>query len=424
VSGPIENIRVLDMSRVFAGPWAGQLLGDLGAEVIKVERPEGGDDTRTWGPPFVPDAEGRETRETGYFLCVNRGKKSLTVNLSDPKGQQIVRELAAQSDVLLENFKPGTLARFGLGWEDLKSVNPRLVYCSITGFGQDGPYRDRPAYDFVIQAMGGLMSFTGEREDRPGGGPMKVGVAIVDLITGLYATVAVQAALAARQRTGTGQYIDISMLDVCTGSLANQAQNYLLTGKVPRPAGNDHPNIVPQGVVATRDGRLTLVVGNDGQFASFCGVIGRPDLPGDPRFATNSQRVAYRDALDDEIAPIMRTRGASEWAAALNAAGVPCGPINDMAQVFSDPHVLARGMLFSMEHAACGPIPQVANPIRFSETPIRYGSPPPVLGQHSDEVLSDILGLSPADIADLRSSGAIGSAAETVAAPDHSQVKA
>ena len=405
--GPIDNIRVLDMSRIFAGPWAAQLLADLGAEVIKVERPRVGDDTRTWAPPFVRDAAGNETRETGYFLCVNRGKKSVTIDLANAAGRDLVRGLAARSDVLLENFLPGTLARFGLGWEELRQVNPRLIYCSVTGFGQDGPYRDRPAYDFIIQAMGGLMSFTGEREDRPGGGPQKVGVPIVDLITGLYATIAIQAALAARERTGEGQAIDLAMLDVCTGILANQAQNFLLSGKVPRCAGNDHPNIVPQRVFETGDGRIAIVVGNDGQFAGFCRAIGRADLPADPRFTANANRVRNRVALDAVIDPILRSRSSAAWVAVLGEAGVPCGPINDMAAVFADPHVIERGTRFEMRHAACGPIPQVANPIRFSATPITYDRPPPTLGQHVDEVLADLLGLDAGAIAKLHDSGVV-----------------
>ena len=407
MGAPLDNIRVLDMSRIFAGPWAAQLLADLGAEVIKVERPGVGDDTRTWAPPFVRDAAGNESRETGYFLCVNRGKKSVTIDLASEAGRDLVRGLAAHSDVLLENFLPGTLTRFGLGWEDLRKINPRLVYCSVTGFGQDGPYRDRPAYDFIIQAMGGLMSFTGEREDRPGGGPQKVGVPIIDMITGLYATIAVQAALAARARDGAGQYIDLAMLDVCTGILANQAQNFLLTGRVPRCAGNDHPNIVPQRVFDTLDGRIAIVVGNDGQFASFCGALGCAGMPADPRFATNATRVRNRVALDAEIDPVMRGRTSAEWVARLTEAGVPCGPINDMAQVFADPHVINRGTRFEMPHATCGLIPQVANPIRFSATPVTYHRPPPVLGQHVDEVLGDLLGLTPEAIAGLRAAGTL-----------------
>ncbi len=405
---PLEGVRVLDMSRIFAGPCAGQILGDLGAEVIKVERPGVGDDTRSWGPPFVRDAEGRETSETGYFLCLNRAKKSVTIDIARPEGQDLIRGLAARSDVLLENFKPGTLARYGLGWEDLRVVNPRLIYCSVTGFGQDGPYRDRAAYDFIIQAMGGLMSVTGEREDRPGGGPQKVGVPLVDLMTGLYATVAIQAALAARERTGEGQAIDIAMLDVLVGSLANQAQNYLLTGRVPRPAGNDHPNIVPQRVFDTADGgRFCIVVGNDSQFRAFCRAAGVPELAEDPRFATNPQRVRNRAALDAILEPLMASRSAAEWMAALDAVGVPCGPINDMAQVFSDPHVAARGMRIDMEHPSCGAVPLVASPMRFSSTPLTYETPPPMLGEHVEEVLGGVLGLPEEEIARLRAAGVV-----------------
>ncbi len=399
---PLDGIRVLDLSRIFAAPFAGQILADLGAEVIKVERPGAGDDTRTWGPPFVRDPSGAETAETGYFLALNRGKKSVTIDIGRPEGQALLRDLAERSDVLIENFKPGTLDRYGVGWTAMHALNPRLVYCAVTGFGQDGPYRDRPAYDFIIQAMGGLMSVTGEREDRPGGGPQKVGVPLVDLMTGLFATVAVQAALAVRQRTGQGQHIDIGMLDVLVGSLANQAQNYLLSGRIPRCAGNDHPNIVPQRVFAAGDGKFVMVVGNDGQFRALCAVLGRPDLATDPRFATNPERVRNRVALDGALDPLIAARTVADLTAALDIAGVPCGPINDMQQVFTDPQVLARAMQFSMAHPTCGAIPQVANPIRLGATPIAYPTPPPVLGQHVEEVLGGLLGLSPEHIASLR----------------------
>jgi crotonobetainyl-CoA:carnitine CoA-transferase CaiB-like acyl-CoA transferase len=404
---PLSDIRVLDMSRIFAGPWCGQMLADLGAEVIKVERPQVGDDTRTWAPPFVPAAAGGMSRETGYFLAVNRGKKSVTVDLDSPAGQEVVRKLAAHCDVVLENFRPGTLTRYGLGWEDLRKVNPRLVYCSITGFGQDGPYSNRPAYDFIIQAMGGLMSVTGEREERPGGGPQKVGVPIIDMVTGLYATIAVQAALAARRQSGEGQHIDIGMLDVSAGILSNQAQNFFLSGKVPRCAGNDHPNIVPQRVFRCRDGRLAMVVGNDGQFARFCEVIGKSWMVTDSRFSTNEQRVHNRQAMDAEIDPVLLSRDTAHWVERFNAAGVPCGPIYDMAQLFEDPHLKFRGMRFDMDHPVCGSIPQVANPIRFKGTPVTYEEPPPTLGQHTDSVLQGLLGLSPEQVQTLRREGAV-----------------
>ena len=404
---PLEGLRVLDMSRIFAGPWAGQLLADLGAEVVKIERPEVGDDTRTWAPPYVPAADGTPSRETGYYFAVNRGKKSVTVDISRRSGQRLLRRLAMESDVLIENFKPGTLARYGLGWSDVQALNPRLVYCSITGFGQEGPYRDRPAYDFIIQAMGGLMSVTGEPEGRPGGGPQKLGVPIVDILTGLYAALAVQAALAARHVTGKGQYIDLGMLDVCAGILSNQSQNYLLTGKVPRCAGNDHPNIVPQKVFRTRDGRLAIVVGNDGQFARFCEAIGKPRLASDPRFVTNDRRVTHRVALDAEIEPVMSSEDSNHWERAFNAVGVPCGTINDMAMLFDDPHVRSRGTRFDMLHPVCGPIPQVANPIRMSDTPVTYRRAPPVLGEHTHEVLSSVLGMSDPEIEALRLDRAI-----------------
>jgi crotonobetainyl-CoA:carnitine CoA-transferase CaiB-like acyl-CoA transferase len=407
MAAPLEGLRVLDMSRIFAGPWAGQLLADLGAEVVKIERPEVGDDTRTWAPPYVPSADGTPSRETGYFFAVNRGKKSVTVDISRRSGQRLLRRLATESDVLIENFKPGTLARYGLGWSDVQALNPRLVYCSITGFGQEGPYRDRPAYDFIIQAMGGLMSVTGEPEGRPGGGPQKLGVPIVDILTGLYAALAVQAALAARHVTGKGQYIDLGMLDVCAGILSNQSQNYLLTGKVPRCAGNDHPNIVPQKVFRTRNGRLAIVVGNDGQFARFCEAIGKPRLASDPRFVTNDRRVAHRVALDAEIEPVMGSEDSNHWERAFNAVGVPCGTINDMAMLFDDPHVRSRGTRFDMLHPVCGPIPQVANPIRMSDTPVTYRRAPPVLGEHTHEVLSSMLGMSDPEIEALRLDRAI-----------------
>ena len=405
--GPLAHLRVLDLSRIFAGPWATQLLGDLGADIIKVERPGSGDDTRTWGPPFVRDTNGRETGETGYFLCMNRAKRSVTIDLGSDAGRGLVRALAAHCDVLVENFRAGTLARMGLGWEDLRAVNPRLVYCSVTGFGQDGPYRDKAAYDFIIQGMGGLMSVTGEREDRPGGGPQKVGVALADLMTGMYAATAVLAAVAHRDRTGEGQHIDIAMLDVQVAAMANQAMNYLTTGRSPRCGGNAHPNIVPQSVFETADGRLILVVGNDGQFRRLCEVIGLPLLADDPRFATKPARVRHRDTLDAEVQAALRRRGSAEWVAALDAANVPCGPINDMAQVFADPHTQARALRRDLPHPACGSVPQVANPIRYSGTPVEYERPPPTLGQHTDEVLRELLGIDPSETARLRQAGAV-----------------
>ncbi|HVZ44000.1 MAG TPA: CaiB/BaiF CoA-transferase family protein [Ramlibacter sp.] len=404
--GPLCNLRVLDLSRILAAPWAGQVLADLGAEVIKVERPGTGDDTRTWGPPFLKDAEGNETSEAGYFLAVNRGKRSITVSIDKPEGQRIVRELAERCDVVLENYKAGTLARYGLDAETLRAANPRLIYCSVTGFGQTGPRRDQPAYDFLIQAMGGLMSVTGERDGLPGAGPQKVGVPIVDLMTGMYATVSVLAALARRNETGRGESIDIAMLDVQVATLANQAMNFLMSGNVPVRGGNAHPNIQPQDVYACADGDVILVVGNDGQFARLCEVLGRTEWSAETHYARNAQRV---DRIE-ELGPLLREAFA-EWQrgpllAALDKVGVPCGPINSVAEVFADPQVMHRGMAMHLAHASGVDVPQVASPIRFREEPVRYGLPPPTLGQHSDEILRT-LGYDDARIAGLREAGVI-----------------
>lgn len=405
-AGPLSHVRVLDLSRILAAPWAGQLLADLGADVIKVERPGAGDDTRAWGPPFLKDAQGKATGEAGYYLAVNRGKRSITVNLDHPDGQQIVRELAATSDIVLENFKAGTLQRYGLDEKSLRAVNPRLIYCSVTGFGQTGPRRDQPAYDFLIQAMGGLMSVTGERDGLPGGGPQKVGVPVVDLMTGMYACVAVLAALARRERTGKGESIDIGMLDVQVATLANQAMNYLVSGKVPGRNGNAHPNIQPQDVYACRDGEVILVVGNDGQFARLCEALGMPQWAKDERFSTNAQRVRHLDELGALLRPAFLQRGRTGLIAALDQAGVPCGPINSVAEVFEDPQVLHRGMRVDLPHPLGVTVPQVANPIRFGECPVQYRAAPPTLGQHSQDILA-ALGYEPARIAELASTGAI-----------------
>ena len=404
--GALGHLRVLDLSRVLAGPWAGQVLADLGAEVVKVERPGSGDDTRGWGPPFLRDPEGRETSESAYFLGANRGKKSVTIDLSRPEGQELVRRLAARSDVLLENFKVGTLSRLGLGYQDLCGPNPRLVYCSISGFGQTGPYRDRPGYDFMIQGMGGLMSLTGEPDGAPGGGPMKVGVAIADVLTGMYAATAVLAALAQRERTGRGQHLDLALLDVQVAMLANQATSYLVTGEPPGRLGNAHPSIVPYQVFRTARGHLVLAVGNDGQFARFCEVAGRPELAGDERFATNAGRVRHRAALVPLVEAILLERPAAEWIEALERAGVPCGPINDLAQVFADPQVRHRGMRLELSHPLAGSVPLVASPIRLSGAPAPEPASPPLLGQHTDEVLRG-LGLGDGEIASLREKGVI-----------------
>ncbi len=400
--GALSHVRVLDLSRVLAGPWASQVLADLGAEVIKVERPGSGDETRGWGPPWLAAAEGGETRESAYYACANRGKKSVTVDLGRPGGQAVVRRLAERSDVLLENFKVGALARMGLGYEDLAAKNPGLVYCSITGFGQSGPYRNRPGYDFLVQAMGGLMSITGE----PDGPPMKVGVAITDILTGMYAATAVLAALSHRERTGAGQHVDLALLDVQVASLANQAESYLVTGRPPGRLGNAHPSIVPYQAFATRDGHVVVAVGNDAQFARLCEAAGRPELARDARFATNAARVRNRDDLTGVLGPALASRASRDWIGALEAAGVPCGPINDLAQAFDDPQVRHRGMRVEAPHPLAGSVPMVASPIRLSGTPVRHGAPP-TLGQHTREVLGEVLGMDEAEIEALRRSGAV-----------------
>jgi crotonobetainyl-CoA:carnitine CoA-transferase CaiB-like acyl-CoA transferase len=388
--GPLSHVRVLDLSRVLAGPWAGQLLGDLGADVIKVERPGTGDDTRSWGPPFLKNPDGSETKEAAYFLAVNRSKRSVTADLGTPQGQSLVRELAMRSDVIIENYKVGTLARFRLDYESLRSGKPDIIYCSITGFGQTGPKRDSAAYDFMIQATGGLMSVTGERDDRVGGGPQKVGVPIVDIMTGMYATVAVLAALVRRQQSGCGEHIDIGMLDVAVASLANQAMNYLVTGKVPTRTGNKHPNIQPQDVYATLDGYLALAVGNDAQFVKFCRVIEREDLAADERFATNAARVRNLDALSQTVAEILARQETRAWEGLFDAAGIPCGPIKTIAEVFSDPQVLYRQMRIKLEHPSAGSVPMVGNPIHLKEARFDYHRAPPLLGQHNAEILSEL----------------------------------
>ncbi len=408
--GALAHLRVLDLSRVLAGPWASQLLGDLGADVIKVEKPgedgKGGDDTRGWGPPWLADGEGRPTTDAAYFLCTNRNKRSLTVDITQPAGQQIVRELAAQSDVVLENFKVGGLKGYGLDYASLSAINPNLIYCSITGFGQDGPYATRAGYDFLIQGMGGLMSITGRAEGEEGAGPQKVGVALTDILTGLYAGNAILAALAHRDKTGEGQHIDLALLDVQVACLANQAMNYLVSGTAPRRMGNGHPNIVPYQDFPTADGDMILAIGNDGQFARFCEIAGHAEWIGDQRFATNAARVRHRAELIPLLrqATVMKTTAA--WIALLESAAVPCGPINDLTGVFADPQVKHRGLQVEMPHAAGGSAPQVANPIRFSATPIDYRLAPPLLGQDTEAVLRE-LGRSDADIAALRAAGVV-----------------
>ncbi|MGZ5092619.1 MAG: CaiB/BaiF CoA transferase family protein [Burkholderiales bacterium] len=402
--GPLSHIRVLDLSRVLAAPWTGQNLADLGAEVIKVERPGKGDDSRAFGPPWLQDRSGKDTAESAYFAAANRGKKSITLDLSKPEGQQIVRDLAERSDVLLENYKFGDLARYGLGYDDLKKINPRLIYCSVTGFGQTGPYRERPGYDFMIQGMGGLMSITGERDDLPGGGPQRVGVPIVDMMTGMYASIAVCAAIAHRAETGVGQHLDLALLDTQVAFLSNQAMNYLSTGEVPQRIGNAHPNIVPYQTFKTADGNIILACGNDNLFGKFCEVAGCQELTTDPRYATNAKRVENRAAITEVLAAIFRKRTTREWVSSLEAAGVANGPINDIEQVFAEPQVVARGMRIDLPHPTAGTVPLVASPMRFSATPLEHKVPPPTLGQHTIEILRDILGKDAAAIAKLRES--------------------
>ncbi|PZQ41237.1 MAG: CoA transferase [Ectopseudomonas oleovorans] len=407
MSGALSHIRVLDLSRVLAGPWAGQIFGDLGAEVIKVERPGSGDDTRHWGPPYIKDAEGNDSREAAYFQSANRNKQSLTLDFTQSEGQRLVRELIAQCDVLLENFKVGGLAAYGLDYESLKAINPRLIYCSITGFGQSGPYAKRAGYDFMIQGLGGLMSLTGRPEGEEGAGPMKVGVALTDILTGLYATVGVLAALNQREQSGVGQYIDVALLDVQVACLANQAMNYLATGVSPKRLGNAHPNIVPYQDFPSADGNFILAVGNDGQFRKFCEVAGIANLADDSRFVTNKARVAHRA----ELIPLLRQatvfKTTAQWIELLEKAGVPCGPINDLQQVFADPQVQARGLRLDLPNAMGSSTPQVASPLRLSATPVAYRSAPPLLGQHTEALLQRLLGMSETQVAELREAGVI-----------------
>lgn len=405
--GALSHLRVLDLSRVLAGPWAGQILADLGAEVIKVERPGNGDDTRAWGPPFLKDPRGENTSEAAYYLSANRNKQSVTIDFTQPEGQRLVRELAAKSDIVIENFKVGGLKAYGLDYDSLQLENPRLIYCSITGFGQTGPYAKRAGYDFMIQGLGGLMSLTGRPEGEDGAGPVKVGVALTDILTGLYSTSAILAALAHRDQGGAGQHIDMALLDVQVACLANQAMNYLTTGVSPRRLGNAHPNIVPYQDFPTADGDFILTVGNDSQFRKFAEVAGQPQWAVDPRFATNKQRVAHRAELIPLIRQATVFKTTAEWVMALEGAGVPCGPINDVAQVFADPQVQFRGLQVHLPHALGGTVPQVASPIRLSATPVEYRRAPPLLGEHTWEVLTGVLGLLDADVMKLREAGVV-----------------
>ncbi|VWB40960.1 L-carnitine dehydratase/bile acid-inducible protein F [Burkholderia aenigmatica] len=405
--GALSHIRVLDLTRVLAGPWCAQTLADFGADVIKVERPGAGDDTRHWGPPYLKDADGADTAEAAYYLAANRNKRSVTVDIATPEGQQIVRELAAQSDVVLENYKVGQLKKYGLDYESLRAVKPDLVYCSVTGFGQTGPYAHRAGYDFIIQGIGGFMSITGERDGEPGGGPQKAGVAIADLATGLYSTIAVLAALAHRDRTGEGQYIDMALLDVQVALLANMNTNFLASGKPPVRWGNAHPNIVPYQTFQTRDGWIIVAVGNDGQFRKFVEAGGQPELADDERFATNPSRVRHRDTLVPILAEMVKARDKADWIGALEAAGVPCGPINDLDEVFDNEQVVARGMQVSLPHPCGADAKLVRNPIRMSATPPDARTAPPLLGAQTDDVLRDMLGYDDAKIAGLRAKQAI-----------------
>jgi crotonobetainyl-CoA:carnitine CoA-transferase CaiB-like acyl-CoA transferase len=387
---PLDGIRVLDLSRVLAGPWATQTLADLGAEVIKIERPETGDDTRSWGPPYATDDNGKPTAQSAYFLSANRGKKSVVIDFTSAEGQAAIRQLASTSDVVVENFKPGSLAKYGLDYEALSRINPRLVYCSITGFGQTGPYRDRAGYDFMIQGLGGLMSITGTPDDAPGGGPVKVGVAVADIFTGLYATIGILAALRRRDATGRGDYIDMALLDVQVAVLANQAMNYLTTGVPPERKGNAHPNIVPYQSFATADGHFILAVGNDSQFRKFCQIAGCDALADDTRFATNPLRVANREALVPLIEAQTRLRSTEQWIVDLERAGVPCGPINDLEDVFADEQVRHRGLRLDLQHSEAGTVPSIACPIRFADASLNQRLGPPTLGEHTREVLTKV----------------------------------
>ena len=391
--GPLSHLVVLDLSRVLAGPWCTQLLADLGAEVIKIEKPGSGDDTRSWGPPFLKDLHGRDTGEAAYYLSCNRGKKSVAVDFTRREGRDLVRELAKGADIAVENFKVGGLTKYGLDYASLSALNPRLVYCSITGFGQTGPYAERAGYDFIIQGMGGFMSVTGERDDLPGG-PQKAGIAISDLMTGMYACSAILAAIAHREAAGAGQHIDVALFDTQVAMMAVMNMNYLVSGKVPGRAGNAHQNIVPYQVFPCADGHLILAVGNDAQFARFCDVAGKPEWARDPRFAVNAERVRRREELVPMIEVVVRTRTQASWLEALEAVGVPCGPINRLDQVFSDPQVRSRGMRLELPHPISGTVPQVGNPLHFSSTPVAYTQAPPLLGEHTASVLRERLHLS------------------------------
>ena len=403
-TGALSHLKVLDLSRVLAGPWATQILADLGAEVIKVERPGAGDDTRAWGPPWLNDADGNATSESAYYLACNRNKRSVTIDIATPEGQDLVRRLAADADIVVENFKLGGLKAYGLDYDSLKAINPALIYCSITGFGQTGPRATQPGYDLLIQAMGGLMSVTGAPDDQPGGGPQRIGVALIDLMTGLYATIGVLAAVTHRERTGEGQSIDIALMDVSVAALANLAMNYLVSGTSPVRMGNAHPNVVPYQDFATADGAIIVAVGNDGQFARFWALLG---LEPDPRLKTNAGRIRYRAETIGPIKEKMLARTTAAWMAAIDAVGVPCGPINDFAAVFADPQVIARGLRRDLDHPLGGTSPMVVSPINLSATPPTYRTAPPLLGQDTAAVLGELLGVDVATLDALAAKGVI-----------------
>jgi len=404
--GALSHIRVLDLSRVLAAPWATQILGDLGAEIIKIEKPGEGDETRHFGPPFVTAKDGTRGDAT-YFLAANRNKKSVTIDFAQPEGAELVRRLARRAHVVVENFKTGALSKYGLDYESLAAENPALIYCSLTGFGHDGPKKDKAGYDYLIQGKGGLMSVTGQPDGAPGAEPMKVGVAVSDLVTGLYTTIAIQAALLHQARTGEGQSIDMALFDCQAAALANQAMNYLIGGMLPQRMGNAHPNIVPYQVFAVADGHLILAIANDRQFANFAKAAGLERLAADARFATNAARVAHRAELVGLLTPVLASRTQSLWIAALEAANVPCGPINGIDQVFAEPQAAARGLTITMDHAASGPMNLVASPLRLSGTPPEYRTAPPLLGQHTDEILNGVLAIQPDEIARLRAAEVI-----------------
>jgi crotonobetainyl-CoA:carnitine CoA-transferase CaiB-like acyl-CoA transferase len=407
MSSPLSHIRVLELSRILAGPWAGQMLADLGAEVIKVEKPIQGDDTRHWGPPYLSSPKDQTQTESAYFLSANRGKRSITIDIRHPQGQAIIQQLIESCDVLIENFKVGNLQKYHLDFASLSAINPQLIYCSITGFGQDGPYAQRAGYDFLLQGMGGLMSVTGEPDHLPGGGPQKVGVALTDILTGMYATTAIQAAIIEREKSGLGQHIDLALLDVQVACLANQSMNYLVSQETPKRMGNAHPNIVPYQTFQTADGFIILTIGNDSQFADFCEVANCQTLIGDPRFATNQVRVQNREFVIEQLAAIIKAKNSEFWLQQLEIKGVPCGPINDIAQVFDNPQIKHRKMLNELTHPENGKVPTVANPINFSRTPITYKQAPPNLGEHTEDVLTELLGYDGKAIGRLRHSKVI-----------------